>query len=143
MNRTLYAFLFPMVIAGCGGEKIVLHAQPAQNADINITANEVHVGGKKLWLKLMVQNNSNGTLIVQRDAMTVHLPNGQTLNRAMGTYSTHEPYVITAHAVHPVNIEFEEQGFKWSDVPSAQVDFTNAITKDGQPLAAPPLMVSR
>jgi hypothetical protein len=143
MNRTFYTLLFPMVLAGCGGEKIVMHAQPLDSADIRVTPTELRVGGKKLWVKVMVQNTGTGTLILQRDAMTAHLPSGQTVPRAMGGWGLHEPYVITPGAVHPVYVEFEEQGFKWSDVPSAQIDFTNAITKDGKPLTVPPFLVTR
>jgi hypothetical protein len=143
MNRLLFALVVPMALAGCGGEKIVLHAQPLTGPDIGVTPTELRVGGKKLWVKLMVQNNSDGTLILQRDAMTAHLPNGQTLNRAMGSWGTHEPYVITPHAVHPVFIEFDEQGFKWGDVPSVQLDFSNAVTKDGKPLTIAPFLITR
>jgi hypothetical protein len=143
MKLILSSALVSLALAGCGGEKIVLHTQPLDTADIHVTATEARIGGKKLWLKLMIQNNGSGTLIVTRDAMTAHLPNGQTLNRAVGSWTSHEPYVITPHGLHPVFVEFEQQGFEWKDVPQAQIDFTNAITKDGQPLSVPPFVVTR
>jgi hypothetical protein len=132
-----------MVIAGCGGEKIVMHAQPLDSPDLHVTPTELRVGGTKLWVKLMVQNVGQGTLILQRDAMVAHLPNGQTVPRAMGSWGTHEPYVITPGAVHPVYVEFDQQGFKWADVPSVQIDFNSAITKDGKPLTVPAFVVTR
>ena len=143
MNRLVYASVLAAAIAGCGGGKIVLRAQAVDSADIRVTPMEVYVGGKKLWVRVTVQNNSRGTLILQRDAMTAHLPNGQTVTRAMGTYGLHEPYVLPPGAMHPVYVEFEEQGFKWRDMPSAQIDFNGAITRDGQPVPVPTFLVGR
>ncbi len=113
MNKLLYVGVLAAALAGCGGEKIVLHAQPLDSADIHVQPLDVYVNGKKLWVRVQVTNASKGTLMVQRDAMTAHLPNGQTINRAMGTYGTHDPYVILPGAMHLVYVEFEEQGFKW------------------------------
>jgi hypothetical protein len=133
----------------------MLHMQPVDTADVHIVPTEVMFSGKKLWVKLIVTNNSKGTIIIQRDQMTAHLPSGQTLTRAMGTYAggwgyaygagytTHEPYVMPPGSMHPVYVEFEEQGFKWRDIPSAQVDFAGAITRDGQPVSVPAFVVSR
>ena len=143
MNRFVYASVLAAALAGCGGGKIVLRAQPVDSADVRVTPMEVYVGGKKLWVRVSVQNNSKGTLIVQRDAMTAHLPNGQTLTRAMGSYTLHEPYVLPPGAMHPVYVEFEEQGFKWKDMPTAQIDFTGAITRDGQPVPVPAFVVGQ
>ncbi len=143
MNKLIYASILAATVAGCGGGKIILHAQPVDSPDIHVTPLDVYVGGKKLWVRLQVTNASQGTLILQRDAMTAHLPNGQTLTRAMGTYGMHEPYVLPPGAMHLVYVEFEEQGFKWKDIPSAQVDFAGAITKNGQPVVVPPFLVAR
>ena len=131
----------------------MLHMAPVDSADVHVTPTEIVYSGKKLWIKIMVQNNSKGTLMIQRDQMVAHLPNGQTLSRAVGTggvgwgygyaYDTHAPYVLPPGAMHPVNVEFEEQGFKWKEIPSAQIDFGGAITRDGQPVVVPPFVVSR
>ena len=153
LKRSLYASAFVLAVAACGGEKAVLHMQPVNTADVHVTPNEIKVSGKKLWVKVMVANASNGTLMIQRDQILAHLPNGQTLTRAIGTgggygwgyayVDTHAPYVVPPGAMHPVNFEFEEQGFKWSDVPSVQIDFAGAVTRDGQPVAVPAFVVSR
>ncbi len=141
-----------LTLVACGGGKIVLHMQgPVQSADIHVTPTELIISGKKLWVKLLVQNASSGTLIIQRDQIVAHLPNGQTLTRAIGTggwgyygaYATHEPYVLPPGAIHPVYVEYEEQGFKWKEMPSAQLDFAGAITRDGQPVVIPPFIVSQ
>jgi hypothetical protein len=158
MNRALYALLLTVTLAACGGGKIVLHMQPVATASVNVTPTELVISGKKLWVKIIVQNNTNGTLMLQRDQMVAHLPNGQTVARAMGTYGggwgygyayaggyegIHAPYVLPPGAMHPVYVEFEEQGFKWKDIPSATIDFGNGITRDGQPVAVPPFTVSQ
>ena len=156
MNRLVYALLLAVTLTACGGGKVVLRMQPVQSADIRVTPTDVYLSGKKLWIKILIQNTSSGTLIIQRDQMLAHLPNGQTLTRAMGVYGggwgyaygggyagTHEPYVLPPGVMHPVYIEFEEMGFKWKDVPGAQIDFAGAITRDGQPVVVPPFLVSR
>jgi hypothetical protein len=158
MNRLLYALILAATLlasAACGGGKVVLRMQPVESADIRVTPTDVYLSGKKLWIKILVQNTSSGTLIIQRDQMLAHLPNGQTLTRAMGTYGgwgygygagyagIHEPYVLPPGVMHPVYIEFEELGFKWKDIPGAQIDFAGAITRDGQPVVVPPFVVSR
>jgi hypothetical protein len=152
MNKLAFVLPVALTLAGCGGGKVVMHMAPVNSADVNVSPTELVVSGKKLWLKLMVQNNSKGTLMIQRDQIVAHLPNGQTLSRAVATggwgygyavYDTHAPYVLPPGAMHPVNVEYEEQGFKWKEIPSAQIDFAGAVTRDGQPVTVPPFVVSQ
>jgi hypothetical protein len=145
MNKLFHTVLLALTVAvaACGGEKIVLHAQPVDSAGVHVQPLDIYVGGKKLWVRLSVTNSGTGTLIVQRDAVVAHTPNGQTIGRAQGTYGLHEPYVIPAGGMHLVYVEFEEQGFKWKDMPSATIDFANAVTRDGQPVVVTPFAVSR
>ncbi len=152
MRKLFCVAVLAVTLGGCGGGKIILHMQgPVQSADIHVTPTELMISGKKLWVKLQVQNASSGMLMLQRDQIVVHLPNGQTLTRAIGTggwgygygYDLHQPYVIPPGAIHPVYVEFEEQGFKWKEIPSAQIDFAGALTRDGQPVAVPPFVVSQ
>jgi hypothetical protein len=143
MNRIIYAVIFAVALAACGGGKVVLRAQPVDSAEVHVIPLEVYLSGKKLWVRINVQNTSQGTLIIQRDAMLAHLPNGQTLTRAMGSWGLHEPYVLPPGAMHPVYVEFEAQGFKWQDMPGAQIDFANGVTLNGQPIVVPPFTVSR
>ncbi len=158
MNRSVYAVALAATLAACGGERATLHMQPVATADVSVTPTEITISGKKLWVKLMVQNRTSGVVMLQRDQIVAHLPNGQTLARAMGTYGggwgygyayaggyegIHAPYIMPPGSMHPVYVEFEEQGFKWQDIPSAQIDFAGAITKDGQAVPVPPFVVSR
>jgi hypothetical protein len=146
MSKIAYALPFALALSlssvACGGHKEYLHAQAVISPDITVTPLQIWIGGKKLWVRVNVQNSSRGTVIVNRDAMTAHLANGQTLSRASGSYTQHEPYVIMPGSFHPVYVEFEEQGFKWRDIGGVQIDFTNAVMKDGQPLAVPPLVAN-
>ncbi|HEY2510452.1 MAG TPA: hypothetical protein VGI39_06340 [Polyangiaceae bacterium] len=143
MKKLGASLFFAVALAACGGHKEYMRAEPVQTADVNVTPMQVWTGGGKLWVRVNVANASQGTLTVVRDAMTVHLGNGMSIGRSAGSTSTHNPYVIPPGASHAVYAEFEEQGFKWEDVPGVQVDFTNAITKDGQAVAVPPLVVAR
>ena len=146
MSRIAYALPFALALSlssvACGGHKEYLHAQAVTSPDITVTPLEIWIGGKKLWVRLNVANNSKGTVIVNRDAVTAHLANGQTVARASGTYTQHEPYVIMPGSFHPVYVEFSEQGFNWHAVGAVQIDFTNAIMKDGQPVAVPPVVAN-
>ena len=145
MRRIVFAlpvvFALSLSSVACGGHKEYLHAQTVTSPEVVVTPIEIWIGGKKLWVRVNVQNNTKGTLVVNRDAMTAHLASGQTVNRASGTYTQHGPTMIPAGSFHPVYVEFQEEGFSWHDVGGAQIDFTNAIMKDGQPVAVPPLVV--
>jgi hypothetical protein len=154
MSKLFYSIPLALGLVACGGGKIVLRMQPQPlaTADVRVTPTELEISGKKLWVKLQVQNLSTGTILIQRDQIIAHLPSGQTLTRAIGTggwgygygvYDAHMPYALPPGAIHPVYVEYEEQGFKWKEMPSAQIDFGAAITRDGQPVAVPPFIVSR
>jgi hypothetical protein len=156
MKRFVQASALVVTLSACGGEKAVLHMQPVATADVRVTPTELKISGKKLWIKLMVSNSSSGVLMIQRDQIVAHIPGGQTLTRAMGTYggygwgygygaeyASHQPYVLPPGAMHPVYVEFEQQGFKWEDIPSAQIDFAGAVTRDGQIVPVPAFVVSR
>jgi hypothetical protein len=40
-------------------------------------------------------------------------------------------------------MEYEQRSFVWRDVPSVEVDFDGAITRDGARVDVPPLLVRR
>ncbi len=145
MSRFAFALVAVVTVslslsmAACGGGKEYWHAQAVTSPDVTVTPTQIWVGGKKLWVRLNVQNGSKGTLIVNRDAIVAHTATGQTVGRASGAYTQHEPYVIMPGSFHPVYVEFEEQGFNWREAGGVQIDLGKAIMKDGQPVVAPPL----
>jgi hypothetical protein len=143
------AYALPCVFAlslssltGCGGHKEYMHAQAVTSPDITVQPLEIWIGGKKLWVRVNVQNNSKSVVVVNRDAMTAHLGNGRTVGRAMGSYTQHEPYNIMPGSFHPVYVEFSQEGFNWHEVGPVQIDFTGAVLKDGAPVAVPPLVAA-
>jgi hypothetical protein len=143
MKTVLYALFFAVALAACGGPKEYMRAETVTTADVRILPIQVWTGGGKLWVRVTVVNSSPSTILVIRDAVRVHLPNGAVLGRATGSTSLHNPYSIPPGGAHAVYVEFEAQGFDWQDVGSAQVDFVNAIMKDGQPIAVPAMGVTR
>jgi hypothetical protein len=132
--------------------------EPVASADIQVTPTQIVTRGNTLRVKILVKNSSAGTMTLERDKILVHLPSGQTVTRAPGVpygeglwgsyygyggWVTHEPYVLPPGATHPVDVSFDALGFEWKDVPSAQVDFDGAITRDGQAVFVPPFAVGR
>ncbi len=141
--------LFAMVLVvvsssllfACGGGKRDWAAQAAPGP-IAIQAEEVWVRGHKLWVRVNVMNGTAQPIMVDRDQIVARLPNGAVVHRAQGTYTQHAPYMIPPGAGHPVYVEFAGEGFDWTAVPSAQIDFSPGVTMNGQPMAVPPLAVT-
>ena len=123
-----------------------------------MTPTEVGLSGAKLSVKLVVENTSETTLVVRPDQIVVRLSTGQVVTRDAGKpygegiwgsyyggggWVTHEPDVLPPGTRHAVNVEYEELGFAWTDFPSVKVDFDGAVTRDGEPVVLPALVVSR
>jgi hypothetical protein len=137
---------------------IVLHGQPVDSARIRVSPTEVGLSGAKLSVKLVVENSSETTLVIRPDQIVVRLSTGQVVTRAAGKpygegiwgsyyggggWVTHDPDVLPPGTRRAVDVEYEELGFVWADFPSVQVDFDGAVTRDGQPVVLPALVVSR
>jgi hypothetical protein len=135
------AFALALFIAGCASKEY-LHAAAVATPDVTVTPLQIWIGGKKLWVRVNVQNNGKSMIAVNRDAMVAHTAAGQTVSRAIGTYTQHEPYNILPGSFHPVYVEFEEAGFHWREVGTVQVDFADSILRDGQPVSVPMLAAS-
>lgn len=99
------------------------------------------VGGSKLWVRTTVLNGSPEPIVVLRDAVVCTLPNGQQVGRASGSTSVHTPYVLPPGGAHAVYVEFEGEGFDFHAVPQVTVDFSKAITTNGQPVAVSPMVL--
>jgi hypothetical protein len=129
------------IIAGCASKEY-LRATAIATPDVSVTPLQIWIGGKKLWVRVNVVNNSKSMIVVDRDAMTAHTASGQTVPRAIGTYTQHVPYNILPGSFHPVYVEFEEAGFDWREVGAVQIDFANSILLDGQAVPVPMLVVN-
>jgi hypothetical protein len=141
MRKLLLVVVLAALALACGGGKRVWAVQPV-TGPVTIQPEEVWVRGGKLWVRVVVVNNTGAPIVVDRDQIVAHLPNGAVVRRAEGTYTQHMPYVIPPGAGHPVYVEFYGEGFNWRDVPNAQVDFSPGVTTNGQPVAVPPLTVA-
>lgn len=135
----LVAFLaFTPVVAGCGGGKQPWSVAAAQGGGVTIEPVDGFVRGQKLWIRTNVVNGGNAPIIVDRDAVKCILPNGMAIPRASGSATVHTPYVIPPGGMHAVYVEFEGD---FLGIPSAAIDFSQAITVNGQPIGAPQVAV--
>lgn len=129
---------------GCGGGKQYWHSQSVvAPGAVRILPTKVTVWGKLLYIDTQVVNDSTVPITVDRDQVTLVLPNGMTLGRSQGTFTQHKGYVVMPGQSHPVNVDFKADGFKWADVGNASVNFGNAVQMDGKALALPLLPVSK
>lgn len=111
-----------------------MHADSVSYEGVSLQPNEVWISGHKLWVRATVINTGTQPIQVDRDAVLARLPSGPVVGRAMGVTTVHAPYVILGGMSHPVYVEFHESGFDWDHVQQATIDFTGAITREGQPL---------
>ncbi len=117
---------------GCARE--YLHASSVAYEGVSVEPSQVWISGHKLWVRAVVINSGTQPIQVSRDAMIARVPSGQVVSRALGTTTVHDVYFIPGGAAHAVYVEFHEAGFDWNTVPQATIDFSNAITRDGQHL---------
>jgi hypothetical protein len=120
----------PVVVTGCGGKQAWSVAS-AQSAGVTIEPLDGFVRGGKLWIRTNVVNGGSVPIIVDRDAVRCVLPNGMAIARASGSATVHTPYAILPGGMHAVYVEFEGD---FLGVPSATIDFSQAITANGQPM---------
>jgi hypothetical protein len=128
----LLAFFAVLALLACS--KTYLHAETARGDGVTVQPTQVWIGGHKLWVRVNVMNESPEPILVDRDAIVARLPNGQTVERAVGRTSLHGAYTVPPGGFHAVYVEFEERGFDWDTVPSVTIDFTRGITRGGMPV---------
>jgi len=126
----------------CGGGRQYWHAQPVTSPTIRILPKKVSVWGKLLYVETDLFNYSGVPITVYRDQITLVLPNGAVVGRSQGTFTQHKGYVVPPGGSHAVHVDFKAEGFKWSDVSIAQVNFAPGVMIDGQPVALPMMPVS-
>jgi hypothetical protein len=145
IRRSFLAAAYTAIVAtslGCGGGKQYWHAQPVLTPGVRIEPKKVMVWGKLLYVETDLFNYSSVPVIVHRDQVVLVLPNGAVIGRSQGTFTQHKGYVVPPGGMHAVHVDFKAEGFKWSDVQSAQVNFGPAVFVDGQPLMLPTMPVS-
>jgi hypothetical protein len=86
-----------------------------------------------------VVNLGRDPVLVDRDAVVMVTPSGERRARLPG--GAQSTYGIPGSSSHVVNVRYDLDGVLDDDV--VQLDFSHAILRDGQPLAAPlpPLVI--
>ena len=149
MNMIRRSWLVLVVVAaasvGCGGGKRFWAGAPVAVGGIDIRVEEAYTHGEKLTVRTMFFNRSAMPLMVNRDAVVVVLPNGQSVGRYAGTMAAglnRIPYVIPPGGEHQVFVDFVS-GYRWHEFPAVQINWSNAVTMNGAPIALPPTVLSQ
>ena len=126
---------------GCG-KKQIWSAQTVVTPTLRIQPLEVSISKSLLYVQTSFVNTGPVPISVDRDRVTVTLPDGRTITRSQGTTTQHAPYFIPPNGEHKVYVDFKAEGFQWKDVPDAQVNWTGAVMIDGRLIDVPPTHVS-
>jgi hypothetical protein len=142
MSRAL-AFALTLAAAsvvsmGCHRHQMIWHGQPVSSPVVRIQPTSVIAESDRLWVQTIVYNVGTETVWVERDAITLTLADGQTLP----VRGHHTGYTLAPHASHKVYVDFESEEFDWRKLPSAQVNWTGAVSIQGQIVGLPPMFVS-
>jgi hypothetical protein len=130
-----------VTLAGCGGGKVYWNAQPVAVQGLVVQPFEVYARGRLLNVRTNVSNQGSLPVVIDRDAVTLILPNGRMISRSQGTFTQHTPYVLAPGATHPVFVDFRSEDFNWRDFPEAQVNWQSAVTVNGMPIAIAPMLI--
>lgn len=119
-------------------------ANQVANDRVRITPGEISVSRDRLYVKMTLVNTSNDTLVVERDAVMLKLPDGRAVRRSTGITSTHKPYTVSPGGTQSVQVDFlPAESFDWSTVASVEVDFSQAVHAGAAAVPVPPLVVTR
>src|SRR4051812_32535533 len=104
MNRRVWmtGLIALVALVGCGGARSYWAAQPIAVQGLVIQPFEVYARGRLLNVRANLTNQGSLPVIVDRDAVTLVLPNGRVISRSQGTFTQHSPYVVPPGATHPV-----------------------------------------
>jgi hypothetical protein len=142
MNRRvgLSVVLALVALAGCSS-RTHWHAQPVAAQGLAIRPFQVYGKGALLFVRTLVTNQGPAPVVVDRDTLSLTLPNGQVVGRSQGTFTQHTPYTILPRATRPVYVDFRAEGFDWHSFPEARVNWQSAVTVNGTPIALPPMTI--
>jgi hypothetical protein len=99
---------------GCGTElprKIGFAGQSATlQSGTQVNFQDAYVERDKFMVKLWVANLSQAFMNVNRDGFALRLPDGRVLQRAVGTFTTHNIYNLPPGGGHEVFVDFRDPG---------------------------------
>jgi hypothetical protein len=99
---------------GCGPslpDKIGFAGQSATlQSGTQVNFQDAYVEEDIFKVKVWVANMSQGFMNVSRDGWALRLPDGRVLRRAIGTFTTHNVYMIPPGGGHEVFVDFRDPG---------------------------------
>lgn len=136
-----------VALSGCrrsGANDTAWSANQVANEHVRITPGQISVSRDRLYVKMTLVNTTRETLVVERDAVMLKLPDGRAVRRSTGITSLHKPYTVPPGAAQSVHVDFlPAESFDWSTVASAEIDFSQAIHVGAAAVPVPPLVVTR
>ena len=141
-NVSALGVLAVVFCASCGGGRIPWRAAPIQGSGIMVTPTETYVQGHLLNVRTTFMNQGPLPITVNRDAVQLIMPDGRVVARSSGTYTQHTPYVIMPGMSHAVWVDFRAEGWRWQELPGAQVNWGPAVSVNGQPVAIGPMALA-
>ncbi|MCL2723868.1 MAG: hypothetical protein FWD69_05465 [Polyangiaceae bacterium] len=113
-------------VVGCLGSKQAwTPGEPVVTSDVCIVLQHVFRRKNRLFVRMVMMNLTSSALTVHRDALTLRLNTGRTLQRSSGMTTTHKPYDLAPGASREVWVDFRSD-----DIPkgtSAQLLWKDAV----------------
>lgn len=137
--RTSLCFVM-VLTSGCATtQATAMVPLPSVSATRQVEGDGVRVGLVSIFSDIItceVVNVGREPLVVDRDAVVMVTPLGERRIRVPGGLQS--TYQIAGGGAHAVNVRFNLDGVLDDDV--VQLDFSHAISRDGQPLTGLPLL---
>lgn len=138
-----------LALVACGTTQSTQMVEVANASPHGGPAPEVHeTQGSGIKLRLVsifgdiitceVINLTAEPVLVDRDAVVLVTPTGERRSRLPGGAQT--TYQVPPSGSHVVNVRYDLGGMLDEDV--AQLDFSHAVLRAGQPVSIPPLFVN-
>lgn len=122
--------------AGCAGRKTHLHAEAVSARGVRVSPSEVFSNSAVLVVKVNVINEGGAPITLDTDAVRLTLADGRVISPSSHAKGAK---TIESRASELVRIDFRSDGFRWKDVPRAQLDLGGAVLVHGSPTAIPPM----
>jgi hypothetical protein len=111
MTRRLLLFVIGLSLfspAAFAGETAYAGPVPFDRHGVMVSPRELFLKDNKIWLRLTVINNTGKVMVLDKNQILAHLPDGRTLSRALGTFGKYaRPAVVQPGLSHDLNIEYE------------------------------------
>jgi hypothetical protein len=107
-------------VTGCRPPKEQLYARPALVGEtVYVRVTDAHVRGERVFVKTWMQNRTDDPVVIDRDALSLRLPDGRVLPRSSGRTTRHKPYVLGPGEGRDVFVDFRARGEYLGDLSHA------------------------